>query len=70
MPNVFLLGWMNDAVKKVNPADWTQSYAFHVFKGALTVNQNTCLPRLQCFVNKFRGSREGTGLGFTPDSYL
>jgi len=66
MPNVFLLGWMNDAVKKVNPADLTQSYAFHVHTGSLTVDQNTCLPRLQCFVNKFRGSRQGIGLGFTP----
>ncbi|MET0533481.1 MAG: hypothetical protein ABW171_04590 [Steroidobacter sp.] len=61
----YLLGWLNDNIKRIVSADTTQTYNHHVHKGTLNVNDSTCLAHSYCFVNKFRGSGPGIGKGFT-----
>jgi hypothetical protein len=61
----YLLGWLNDNVRRVVTAENTQTYNHHVHKGTLDVNDSTCLQHSMCFANKFRGSGVGIGKGFT-----
>lgn len=67
-----LLAWINNNVPKLEDTENKESFAHHVHRGDMQVNDTTCLPAAppKCFLSRFRGRDDGIGKGFEPLVFL